>query len=197
MNLILASNSWSRKRLLDEAGIPYQAVPANIDESLFKRTGKLSFVEIEDIAHEIACKKAEIISRQFPEDLVLGADQILIYENQIFDKPESLDGVFDRLKMLSGKPHTLLSATVFYRSGSLVASFLEPVSLKMRICSDAFLKDYIAYYGEDLTSSVAGYFFEGRGVQLFEEVSGAYHTILGLPILTILPFLRAEGVLKE
>lgn len=195
MSLILASASPARQMLLTQASIPFRAIAADIDEDAYKKAGTLSIVEQEDIVHALACAKAEKISKQYPESLVLGSDQILIFEGKLYSKPRSLPELKQRLLMFAGREHDLLVAAVFYRQGELVASYVSRVSLHMWSFSEAFLEGYLARGGDDLLQPISGYFIEGEGLQLFDQIIGDYHAILGLPLMDLLPFLRAEGII--
>jgi septum formation protein len=127
--------------------------------------------------------------------LVIGADQVLVCDGKIFDKPSTKDEARDQLVTLRGKKHELVSAVAVARHGSTIWSHCAHAQLTMREFSNTFLGYYLAEMGEEITSSVGGYKFEGPGAQLFEKIEGDYFTILGLPLLALLEFLRSQDVL--
>lgn len=195
--LILASASTARAAMLTAAGIAHEVHPARIDEAAVKAAMIAEGALPRDIADKLAELKALRISRRQPGRLVLAADQVLIQGDRLFDKPAGMAAARDQLATLRGKPHQLLSAAVVAVDGAPVWRHVGAARLTMRPFSDAFLDAYLAEIGDLALSSVGCYHLEGPGAQLFAQVQGDYFTILGLPLLELLGFLRARGVLPE
>ena len=195
MNFILASGSSSRARILRDAGVAFTAHPAHIDEDTVKN--EMRGADARNVAEKLAELKALHISTQYPQDLILGADQILALKAELFSKAETLDAAAAQLRRLRGKSHQLIGALVLARGGVPVWHHTEVSTLWMRDFSDAFLKHYLAAEGEALLGSVGCYRFECLGAQLFERVEGDYFSILGLSLLPLLGALRDHGVLAK
>jgi len=196
--IILASGSEIRRRLLESAGIKVRPVPSCVDESVIKRTfGHISGVDFPKLAGALAAAKAEAVSLGHPAALVIGADQLLLLDERQFDKPRDLKEAALQLALLRGKTHQLITAVAVARSGAVVWTDCAIAKLTMRHFSDDFLHDYIISMGKDALTSVGAYKIEGRGVQLFHKIEGDYFAILGLPLLPFLSFLRREGCLPE
>ncbi|MDZ4373088.1 MAG: Maf family protein [Phenylobacterium sp.] len=194
MTLILASKSAARRAVLDGAGIVYEAASPGVDEDEVKIAMLAEGAGPAAIAEVLAERKAVAISRTRP-GYVIGADQTLDLDGQLHDKAEDLSSARDRLALLRGRTHKLHSAVVVARDGAPVWRALETASLTMRDFSDAFLDDYLRTEGSQALGSVGCYRLEGPGAQLFERIEGDYFSILGLPLLGLLAFLRGEGVL--
>ena len=193
MRLILASKSAARRAMLNEAGVSFEAVSAEIDEEAVKL--KLHGFAAQDMAAALAEAKA-LTLRSISDALILGCDQTLQCESgEMLHKPESLDELATQLHMLSGTTHQLHSAAVVVENGVIVWRATESVSLRMRALSDAFIASYVRDYGADVMNCVGGYQIEGVGVQLFEQIEGSHFAILGLPLLRLLGYLRERGVL--
>ena len=196
MTLILASRSTARRAMLAEAGVPHEAIAADVDEAALK-TGLLAQgADPAAIALALAEAKAVAASRRCP-GLVLGADQTLDLDGVLFDKAETLDEARGRLLTFRGRHHVLHSAVVLARDGAAVWRGADQATLTMRAFSDEFLDAYLAAEGEALLSSVGCYRLEGLGAQLFERVEGDYFTVLGMPLWPLLEELRRQGVLKS
>jgi septum formation protein len=193
--LVLASRSDSRRAVLAGAAIPVEIHPADIDERAIEaRAGTASPGEI---AVMLARAKAGAVAGKLPGRLVLGADQTLALGDRLFAKPADLGAARAQLKSLRGRTHALHSAVVLMRDGALVFEHCETARLTMRDFSDGFLESYIASAGLAVTASVGGYQVEGTGIQLFERIDGDHFTILGLPLLRLLQYLRQEGWLAD
>jgi septum formation protein len=193
--IVLASRSEIRRRLLESAGIKVRPVPSCVDESVIKRTfGHISGAKL---ASALAAAKAEAVSLRHPAALVIGADQLLLLDERQFDKPRDLKEAAVQLALLRGKTHQLITAIAVARSGAVVWTDCAIAKLSMRHFSDDFLNAYIISMGKDALTSVGAYKVEGRGVQLFHKIEGDYFAILGLPLLPFLSFLRREGCLPE
>lgn len=195
--LILASASTARAAMLRAAGIDIDIQPARIDEAAIKQSMLGEDAPPRDLADKLAELKARQISARHPGRLVLGADQVLVQDGQTFDKPETLAEARRHLLALRGKPHQLLSAAVVVRDGQPVWRHLGTARLTMRPFTDRFLDHYLERVGDLALQSVGCYHLEGPGAQLFARVEGDYFTILGLPLLELLGFLRAHEVLIE
>ncbi|HXE87743.1 MAG TPA: Maf family nucleotide pyrophosphatase [Hyphomicrobiaceae bacterium] len=193
--LLLASASPFRRRMLEAAGVPFRVVPAEVDESALKRSlaGK---VAPEGLAEALAAAKAEAVSGKFPADLVIGADQVLALGDETFGKPHDLIAARAQLERLRGRTHRLLSAVALARGGRVVWSKVDTASLTVRELSAAFLDEYLARCGERLLGIAGAYEIEGLGIQLFDRVEGDYFTIVGLPLLPLLAELRARAMVQ-
>ena len=196
-SLILASASSARKSLLSGAGVVFFVEPAHIDEAELKRSLSAEQVNAEDAAVILAEVKAQKISLKYPGALVLGADQMLDCNNVWFDKPPDKDHLAAQLTALRGKTHSLYSALVLVRDGTRIWHTVSEAKLTMRAFSDAFLASYLDASGPAELESVGGYRLEGAGSQLFSKIEGDYFTILGLPLLPLLDFLRHQGLVER
>lgn len=194
--IILASASQTRLHLLQQAGFLVTAMPAYIDETAIKQTiPKPQTGMGEAMAMRLAELKAEKISKQYPNDMVLAADQLLILPKtdggeQWFDKPKNLDVAKHHLRTLSGKTHFLATALVMYQAGGAIWRVLEKPTLTCWNFSDAFIDDYLSRVGEGVLLSVGSYQLEGLGIRLFSNIDGDYFSILGVPLLPLLCQLR-------
>jgi septum formation protein len=191
--LILASQSLARRELLANAGIPFDAVPADIDERGFQEKSGLTAPG--DIAAMLAERKAAFISLRHPGRYVIGADQILAVGTQTFSKPAGREQAAQHLRALSGKTHELHSAVALACDGATLFSDVSVAHMTMRKLDDAAIDAYLDAAGDKVTTSVGAYQLEGLGVHLFELIEGDHFTILGLPLLPLLKFLRAEAMI--
>ena len=196
-SIILASESRTRAKMLRDAGVEIETRPARVDESAVKAAMAAEGALALDVADTLAEMKALRISQREGETLVLGADQVLVCEGRLYDKPDSRETAAEQLRDLRGKSHDLISAAVVVQGGEPVWRHVGRARLTMRPFSDAFIDQYLEEVGEAATWSVGAYQLEGRGAQLFSRVSGDYFSILGLPLLELLGFLRVRGVLPE
>jgi nucleoside triphosphate pyrophosphatase len=195
VRLLLASKSEARRRMLEAAGVPFVVASASLDETEAKAGLVSAGFEPRDLAEMLAEMKAKAVSD--PGDaLVLGADQVLERnDGSVVSKPASRQEAFDQLRALRGCVHFLHSAAVVVEGGERVWGGTETAALRMRSFSDAFLRDYLHREYEAIKWSVGGYRIEGPGVQLFEEIDGSHFTILGLPLLPLIGYLRERRVL--
>ena len=194
--LVLASSSLARLTMLKAAGVPIETQPARIDEATIKTSMLAEGYPPRDVADALAEAKARKISDKLPGVLVLGADQILIHDGEIFDKPKTLERARVQLTTLRGSSHRLLSAAVMIRNGDVTFRHIQTVKMTMRNFSDEFLADYLDQEGEAILSCVGAYRLEGLGAQLFSHIDGDYFTVLGLPLLPCLDHLRIQGILR-
>ena len=192
--LILASGSATRKKMLINAGVLIDVKPARVDELAIKSALMAEGAQPRDVADALAEAKARRVSMRNLSDLVLGADQVLDFQGQVFDKPKTLDDARKQLISLRNKTHDLYSAAVLYENGQPVWRHIGRATLTMRDFSDTFLDNYIAENGDDLITTVGGYKIEQSGAQLFSTLNGDYFSVLGLPILELLAFLRLKGI---
>lgn len=186
--LVLASRSDVRGKILAAAGLRFEIRPAQIDERAVE--AEANPPDAAAAARFLARAKADAVSKAQPGRLVLGADQTLAYGQQRFSKPVDRAGAADQLRSLRGRTHVLNSALALVRDGQLLFAHVATAHLTMRQFSDAFLDDYLDMIGDHALASVGGYQLEGIGIHLFERVEGDYFTILGLPLLPLLAFLR-------
>ncbi|GMG83439.1 nucleoside triphosphate pyrophosphatase [Paralimibaculum aggregatum] len=196
MTLVLASASRARAEMLRAAGVAIEIAPARIDEAAVKSAMLAEQAPPRDIADTLAELKAIRVSAGRP-GLVLGADQVLVSEAGMLDKPADAAAARAQLAGLRGQTHRLLSAAVIAEAGQPVWRHVGAARLTMRPFSDAFLDRYLAEAGPAVLESVGAYHLEGLGAQLFSAVEGDYFTVLGLPLLAVLGFLRARGELVE
>lgn len=192
--LVLASKSLARRHMLVSAGIPVEAMPADVDE----RAVEKAFGDTESpdrIALHLAQEKAKAVAARMPGRLVIGADQTLAIGTQRFSKPADIDAARAQLHALRGHTHMLHSAVALVRDDQLLFQHGDAAQLSMRDISDAFLEIYLEAAGSTVTESVGGYQLERTGIHLFERVAGDHFTILGMPLLPLLDALRRQGFL--
>jgi septum formation protein len=192
--VILASQSRARQTLLANAGISFDAVPADIDERSVQKNSGLSAPG--EIAGLLAREKALFVSSRNPGRYVVGADQTLALGNRLFSKPAGRAQAADQLRLLAGHTHELHSAVAVARDGKIVFSDVSVAGMTMRRLGENEIEAYLDQAGEAVTTSVGAYQLEGLGVHLFERIDGDHFTILGLPLLPLLAFLRGEGLLN-
>lgn len=195
--LILASASQIRAQMLRDAGVAVETVVARVDEDTVKASMLADGAPARDIADALAEMKARRVAMKYPDAFVLGADQVLVCEGKLFDKPTSLTSARAQLQALRGKTHELISAAVIYADGEPVWRHIGRAQLVMRPFTDAFLNEYVETQGEDLLTTVGAYKLESVGAQLFTRVQGDYFSVLGLPLLEVLGFLRTRGICIE
>ena len=189
--LVLASKSDIRGKILAAAGLRFEIRPAQIDERAVEAQAGVH--DAAAVAGVLARAKADAVAATVPGRPVLGADQTLALGNMRFSKPAGRADTASQLRQLRGKTHALHSALALTRDGELLFSCLETARLTMRDFSDRFLDNYLDMAGDAALASVGGYQLEGIGIHLFERVEGDYFTILGLPLLPLLAFLRDNG----
>jgi septum formation protein len=192
--LILASQSKARQTLLANAGIEFESDPAAIDERAIQQSSGLATPA--KVARLLAVEKARAVSSRRHGQHVVGADQTLALGARIFNKPEGRAQAADQLRALSGRCHELHSAIAVVRDGKLLFEHVSVARMTMRQLDDVQIDTYLAEAGHAVTSSVGAYQLEGLGVHLFERIEGDHFTILGLPLLPLLAFLRDEHLLS-
>ena len=193
--LILASASRSRSNLLAAAGLDFQIVPADVDESAVKRD--MASAGPEAVASALARTKALTVATTAPAALVIGADQMLEGDGRWFDKPGDRASARRQLLMLRARSHRLISAVAVVCGHDVLWEGRDSARLVVRDFSDTFVDAYLDAVGPDVQNSVGAYHLEGRGAQLFDSVDGDFFTILGLPLLPLLACLRREGILPS
>jgi septum formation protein len=191
--LLLASRSASRQMLLKNAGIPFEAVPADVDERWQQQASGMT--DPGKIAQMLAASKALFLANHFHMRWILGADQTLALGNKMFNKPAGRKDAFKQLKQLAGKTHELHSALAVVRHEDVVWHSVTVARMTMRALTDEQIDKYLDAAGDKVTTSVGAYQLEGVGVHLFEKIEGDHFTILGLPLLPLLDFLRSQGLL--
>jgi len=191
--LILASQSRARQMLLANAGISFEAVPADIDERSVQKNSGLSAPG--EIAALLAREKALFVSSKNPGRYVVGADQTLALGNRLFSKPSGRAQAAEQLHLLAGHTHELHSAIAVARDAEIMFSDVVVAGMTMRRLDESGIEAYLDQAGQAVTTSVGAYQLEGLGVHLFERIEGDHFTILGLPLLPLLKFLRGEGLL--
>jgi septum formation protein len=195
VRLLLASKSETRRRMLENAGVPFEAVDAPFDEENAKAGLVAAGFEPRDLAEMLAEMKAKSVPAP-PHALVLGADQVLeLDDGSMLSKPQSRDDALAQLRRLSGTTHWLHSAAVVVGAGERLWGATDTVALDVRPLGEQFLRDYLDAEYEAIRWSVGGYRIEGLGAQLFSAIEGSQFAILGLPLLPLLAFLRGRGLI--
>jgi septum formation protein len=189
--LVLASKSDIRGKILAAAGLRFGIRPAQIDERAME--AKAGVVDAAAAARLLARAKADSVAATQAGHLVLGCDQTLARGTERFTKPANRAEASQQLRALRGRTHALHSALALVRDGTVLFEMVDTARLTMRDFSDRFLDDYLDMAGDAALSSVGGYQLEGIGIHLFERVEGDYFTILGLPLLPLLAYLRKNG----
>lgn len=193
--LLLASKSEVRRKILAAAGVPIESRPAPIDERAIEARSQVH--DAAEVARVLAGAKAHTVAAQMPARVVLGADQTLTLGEQRFSKPANRDGAREQLLALRGKTHQLHLALTLVRDGEVLFEYSDTAELTMRNFSDRFLVSYLDAVGDSAFASVGGYQVESAGIHLFEKISGDYFTILGLPLLPLLGYLRQCGMMRD
>jgi septum formation protein len=191
--LVLASQSLTRQALLANAGIDFEAVAADLDERAVQQASGL--LAPGDIAALLAREKALSVSSRQPGKYVIGADQTLAQGERLFSKPAGRPQAAEQLRALAGRSHELHSAVAVARDGKILFEAIAIAGMTMRRLGEAEIDVYLDQAGEAVRSSVGAYQLEGLGVHLFERIEGDHFTILGLPLLPLLAFLRSERLL--
>jgi septum formation protein len=191
--IVLASRSVSRREMLEAAGIPVEVCIADVDERAIEEAAGAPSPP--DAAALLAREKAKAVARLMPSRIVVGADQTLAFESRRLNKPCDFVGARKQLMMLAGKTHYLHSAVALVQDENVLFDAVDTASLTLRALSGAFLDRYLEAAGSAVLSSVGAYQLEKTGIHLFDRIDGNYFTILGLPLLMLLDFLRRHGSL--
>lgn len=198
MKLILASQSASRRTMLDAAGVAYQAQPAHIDEASVKAALAGRGESPRSIVDALAELKAVKIAQQHPGDLVLGSGSMLVLEDgTMLDKPDDRATAARHLALLSGGRHRLISAAVIAHGGLPVWRHVDQAQLHVRPLGAAFIAAYLDAEWPAIAGCVGCFRIEGPGVQLFDRIEGDYFTILGMPLLAVLGYLRTREMMPR
>jgi septum formation protein len=193
--LVLASRSDVRGKVLASAGLRFEIRPSVVDERAIEAQAGLS--DPVEVARHLAHAKASAVAASLPGRVVLGADQTLALGAKRFTKPTDSNVASQQLRDLRGRTHELHSALALVRDGSLLFSCVDTAKLTMRNFSDRFLEAYLEMMGNAAFKSVGGYQLEGIGIHLFERVEGDYFTILGLPLMQLLAYLRQNKLIDS
>lgn len=194
--LILASQSVARQKMLRAVGLEFEAIPAHLDEDSLTENAIEQNQSPREIALMLAQEKALAISKDNPEALVIGSDQILECDGQMLYKAENAQAALEKLQFLSHKTHYLISAVTVAKDGEILWMHADSAALTMKNLSDEYIQNYCDKAGEALTRSVGAYEIESLGARLFEKVEGDFFTIQGLPLLPLLAYLEAEQGLR-
>ena len=192
--LILASASAVRARLLQNTGLAFETISADLDEDAVKLQSQRDGRDIKETALRLAREKAKAVSVYHSDALVIGADQMLEQDGRWFDKPSNRAEARAHLKTFSAHAHQLVTAAVAIEGGTVVWERVDTATLTVRALSDDFIDAYLDQIGNDASLSVGAYQLEGRGAQLFDAIEGDFFTILGLPLLPLLGFLRQRAI---
>ncbi len=195
--IILASGSSIRAQLLENAGVPFTVQTARVDEETAKRALLAEDASPRDIADTLAEMKARKVSDKSPGAMVLGCDQVLDFDGRLLSKPESPADALAQLRAMRGKRHMLLSAAVIYQDGEPIWRHVGQVRLRMRMSSDAYLRNYVDRNWDSIRHAVGAYKLEEEGVRLFATIDGDYFNVLGMPLLELLNFLAVKGVIDQ
>ncbi|MBB4570402.1 Maf-like protein [Rhizobium leucaenae] len=193
--LILASSSPFRRMLMQNAGLHFETVAADIDERAIEAPLEKDGASPDAVALVLAKAKAKEVSDRFPGSLVIGSDQTMSLGDEVFHKPKTMADAENHLRTLSGKTHRLNSAIALARNGDVIWEHVSHAELTMRDLSSDFIHRHLTRVGDKALSSVGAYQLEAEGIQLFSNIDGDYFTIVGLPMLPLLQQLRELGVI--
>ena len=190
--IILASGSESRKIMLQDAGLNFEVITSNVDEDLLKN--QMKAVPFEEQVIKLAAAKALAVSSENLDQIIIGGDQMCVFNNKVFDKPGSVDKAIANLKILSGTTHYQYSGVCIYKTGKPLWEYSEVVELKMHTLSEEEIINYVN--AERPINAAGAYKFESLGCNLFSSVNGSSHTIRGMPLLPLLKKLREMDVIN-
>jgi septum formation protein len=198
MTLILASQSASRRAMLEAAGVRHDAIPAHVDEEATKIALKADNAPPRAIADALAELKAIKVSQRHSGRLVLGSDSMVAFEDgTTLDKPESREQAAEHLRLMSGRRHDLVSAAVIAENGQPIWRVVDRAKMIVRTLSETFIDQYLDAEWPAIAGCVGCYRIEGPGVQLFSRIEGSQFTVLGMPLIPVLDYLRTRGVLTS
>ena len=195
--IILASQSEARKRLLQDAGILFEAIPARVDEEMVKASLASEGANPRDVADMLAELKAQKIANRYPDQMVLGSDQVLSFQGECLSKATSPDELATQIGRLQGQTHTLMSAAVIYKDGEPMWRHVSLARMSMRALTPTFIDDYVDQYWEEIRFCVGGYRAEAEGIRLFSSIQGDMPTVMGLPLLPLLAFLSLHEIVPS
>jgi septum formation protein len=193
LTLILASSSPIRRQMLEQAGVPFVSIPADIDEDSFKKRHS----DPAQLATALAEAKALAVSKLRTSDWVIGSDSVVSVAGDLFGKPADREEAAAHLRMFSGKAIALTSAVALGRGGKAEWKHCDQATLQVRPLSEGFIEEYLDAEWPEVGYCVGVFRLEGRGVQLFETIEGSFFTILGMPLLPLLAALRERGVMSS
>jgi septum formation protein len=193
--LVLASKSAARQALLSSAGLPFESIDAKIDERAIEASLLVQKAGATEVAAHLARAKALAVSALMPDHLVIGADQVLDLDGKLFAKPKDLAEAAQHLTLLSGHTHELHSAFCVVKGGKVLKEDVPVARLTGRILSPGFIEAYVTAAGPDLLASIGAGAIEGLGIHVLDRIEGDHSTIMGLPLIPLLAFLRDEGSL--
>ena len=192
-DIILASASGIRLKILKDFGFNVRAVPASIDEDEIKSSLLNEKFTPFEISRALAETKAKKISGKFINDVVLGADQVLDYNGNIFNKPENMKSAIDLMQRLNGNSHSLFSSVCLSKNNVIIWMHTEKVVLKMKKLSDKFIKDYLEKIGLEIIKRYGVYQIEGLGKELFEEIQGDEYSVMGMPMKQLINYYKINA----
>ena len=197
--IILASKSNIRINLLKNTGVPFTSIGSNYDESIIQTEYtkvKQNIQTVKTMVYKLALEKAKNISKDHQEDIVIGCDQVLLFDDRIFLKPKSIKESVSQLKQLSGNIHNLVTGTLCIKNEREVWHYISVQEMKMRKLSDEYIGNYIKSMNDKIFSVLGGYEIETIGINLFEKIGKDLFSIQGISILELLVFLRSEGYIE-
>lgn len=195
MSLILASKSAARQSMLQNACVDFKSIPANLDEEKIIEGLLSEGASSTQIATELAKQKALFISKDNKQDYIIGSDQVLSMDENIYSKAKTKEEAIERLMEFQGQEHFLTSSVAVAKNNEIMWHKTDAVALKMKPMSRQAIEKYSEMAGDALTSCVGCYAIEGAGIRLFDDIRGDIFTIMGMPLLPLLKFLENEGVL--
>lgn len=198
MRLVLASGSASRRAMLEAAGVLFDVSPASVDEDAAKASLTQAGTSPRDMADALAELKAVKVSMREPQALVLGSDSLVVLDDgTVLDKPASREEAADHLRRMSGKRHRIYSAAVIAEGGRAAWREVDRADLFVRPLSEGFIERYLDAEWPAIAGCVGCFRIEGIGAQLFARIDGSQFTVLGMPLLPVLDYLRVRGVLAS
>ena len=189
-DIILASASGIRLKILKDYGFNVKAIPAGIDEDEIKNSLLNDKFTSFDISRALAETKAKKISSKFMNEMVLGADQVLDFQGKIFNKPENMESALNLMQKLNGNIHFLFSSICLSKNNAVIWMHTEKVILKMKKLSDEFIKNYLDKVGLEIIKQYGVYQIEGQGKELFEQIQGDEYSVMGMPIKQLMNYYK-------
>jgi septum formation protein len=189
-DIILASASGIRLKILKDYGFNVRAIPAGIDEDEIKNSLLNDRFTSFDISRALAETKAKKISSKFMNEMVLGADQVLDFQGKIFNKPENMESALNLMQKLNGNIHFLFSSICLSKNNAVIWMHTEKVILKMKKLSDKFIKNYLDKVGLEIIKQYGVYQIEGQGKELFEQIQGDEYSVMGMPIKQLMNYYK-------